>query len=153
MLRRRLNCSDSGIYVATCTLCQEQYVGQTITSFATRWNAHRKVFFWKGRDLLPPRGHPPDVVEHRRREVNNNCVLFMWNSLIYLFLFLFIYYFFYFYFFYYYYYDIINRRSYNQCQLGKVFLNIHFAYVFNKKASSFQSIAIVLSNDSASVFL
>ena len=28
-------------------------------------------------DLLPPRGHPPNVVEHRREEINNNCVLFI----------------------------------------------------------------------------
>ena len=38
-------CKDFGVYVAQCTKCQETYVGQTDTSFSTRWNAHRAK--WK----------------------------------------------------------------------------------------------------------
>ena len=39
----KLNCKSSGIYVAVCVIpnCQENYVGQTITAFNTRFNAHR----------------------------------------------------------------------------------------------------------------
>ena len=43
-LQKYLTCSDFGIYVATCNLCAEQYVGQTITTFAKRWTAHRKMW-------------------------------------------------------------------------------------------------------------
>ena len=35
-LRQRLTCSDYGVYVATCILCKQQYVGQTVTKFSTR---------------------------------------------------------------------------------------------------------------------
>ena len=44
-LKKQLTCSNFGIYAATCTICLEQYVGQTTTSFANRWNGHRAV--WK----------------------------------------------------------------------------------------------------------
>lgn len=44
-LRQKINCKDSGIYVATCTRCEEQYVGQTSTTFTKRWNEHRSR--WK----------------------------------------------------------------------------------------------------------
>ena len=44
-LHQRLICKDSGIYVATCVTCHEQYVGQTSTSFTKRWNEHRSK--WK----------------------------------------------------------------------------------------------------------
>ena len=44
-IRKTLTCIDWGIYVATCTICSERYVGQTCTSFATRWSAHRST--WK----------------------------------------------------------------------------------------------------------
>ena len=39
----KLNCKSCGIYVAVCKIpnCQENYVGQTITAFNTRFNAHR----------------------------------------------------------------------------------------------------------------
>jgi len=32
---------DFGIYVATCVMCHEQYVGQTSNKFSKRWSAHR----------------------------------------------------------------------------------------------------------------
>ena len=44
-LRKYLNCKDHGIYVATCRVCSSQYVGQTMTSFAERWQSHRSA--WK----------------------------------------------------------------------------------------------------------
>ena len=44
-LSKRLKCGDWGIYAATCRRCGMQYVGQTMTSFSTRWNTHRSV--WK----------------------------------------------------------------------------------------------------------
>ena len=50
-LRRKLTCKNFGIYVATCTICKAQYVGQTITEFRKRWNNHRhtwKSFFVNG---------------------------------------------------------------------------------------------------------
>ena len=32
-LKKNLNCKSFGIYVAKCNVCDEHYVGQTITSF------------------------------------------------------------------------------------------------------------------------
>ena len=72
ILRRRLNCSDSGIYVATCTLCQEQYVGQTITSFATRWNSHRKV--WN--DGVTEDGDRAALLTHYKKKHNGHTYTF-----------------------------------------------------------------------------
>ena len=43
-LKQTLNCSNYGIYVATCRLCHKQYVGQTINKFSKRWCHHR--FIW-----------------------------------------------------------------------------------------------------------
>ena len=40
-LNQRLTCADFGIYVATCVICHEQYVGQTSNKFSKRWSAHR----------------------------------------------------------------------------------------------------------------
>ena len=48
-LRQNLTCSNYGIYVATCQLCNNQYVGQTKNKFSTRWNSHRKN--WKNFDF------------------------------------------------------------------------------------------------------
>ena len=40
-LNQSLTCADFGIYVATCVICHEQYVGQTSNKFSKRWSAHR----------------------------------------------------------------------------------------------------------------
>jgi len=40
-LRQMLTWANYGIYVATCKLCGEQYVGQTSNKFLKRWNSHR----------------------------------------------------------------------------------------------------------------
>ena len=40
-LNQSLTCADFGIYVATCAICHEQYVGQTSNKFSKRWSAHR----------------------------------------------------------------------------------------------------------------
>ena len=44
-IKQNLNCKDYGIYAATCNICNEIYIGQTINSFAKRWNTHRSI--WK----------------------------------------------------------------------------------------------------------
>ena len=40
-LNQSLTCADFGIYVTTCVVCHEQYVGQTSNKFSKRWSAHR----------------------------------------------------------------------------------------------------------------
>jgi len=42
-------CANYGIYVATCKLYGEQYVGQTSNKFWKRWNYHRSS--WKAVNL------------------------------------------------------------------------------------------------------
>ena len=44
-LKQHLNCKNYGIYLATCKICGENYVGQSKNAFATRWRGHRKI--WK----------------------------------------------------------------------------------------------------------
>ena len=39
-LNQNLTCANYGIYVATCVLCHEQYVGQTKNKFSKSWSAH-----------------------------------------------------------------------------------------------------------------
>ena len=39
-LNQSLTCADFGIYVATCVICHEQYVGQTSNKISKRWSAH-----------------------------------------------------------------------------------------------------------------
>nr|CAB3263340.1 uncharacterized protein LOC108950821 [Phallusia mammillata] len=43
-ISQHLTCRSYGIYVATCLLCHEQYVGQTKNRFATRWSGHRAIW-------------------------------------------------------------------------------------------------------------
>ena len=43
-LKQNLNCKDNGIYGAKCKICDDFYVGQTVTKFSTRWNGHRKAW-------------------------------------------------------------------------------------------------------------
>ena len=40
-LNQSLTCADFGIYIATCVICHEQYVGQTSNTFSKIWSAHR----------------------------------------------------------------------------------------------------------------
>ena len=40
-LNQSLTYTYFGIYVATCVICHEQYVGQTSNKFSKRWSAHR----------------------------------------------------------------------------------------------------------------
>ena len=47
-LSQSLTCADFGIYVATCVVCHEQYVGQTSNKFSKRWSAHRS--YWNKQD-------------------------------------------------------------------------------------------------------
>ena len=44
-LKQNLTCADYGEYVATCKLCSEQYVGQTVNKILKRWSTHRSQ--WK----------------------------------------------------------------------------------------------------------
>jgi len=39
-LNPSLTCANFGIYVETCVICHEQYVGQTSNKFSKRWSAH-----------------------------------------------------------------------------------------------------------------
>ena len=43
-LTQHLTCKHYGIYVATCCICKEQYVGQTKNRFSIRWNNHRSAW-------------------------------------------------------------------------------------------------------------
>ena len=40
-LNKNTTCSEYGIYVATCVICHEQYVGQTSNKFSKIWSAQR----------------------------------------------------------------------------------------------------------------
>ena len=51
-LNQSLTCADFGIYVATCVMCHEQYVGQTSNKFSKRWSAHRSNWNKQGSDGL-----------------------------------------------------------------------------------------------------
>ena len=44
-IKQQLNCKNYGIYAATCNICKNLYIGQTMNSFTKRWNAHRNI--WK----------------------------------------------------------------------------------------------------------
>ena len=52
-LNPSLTCADFGIYVATCVICHEQYVGQTSNKFSKRWSAHRSN--WNKQDCKTDR--------------------------------------------------------------------------------------------------
>jgi len=39
---QNLTCANYSIYVATCVICHEQYVGQTMNKFSKRWSSHRR---------------------------------------------------------------------------------------------------------------
>jgi len=40
-LNQNLTYANYGVYVATGVTCSQQYVGQTVNKFYTRWTAHR----------------------------------------------------------------------------------------------------------------
>ena len=40
-LNQKLTCTNHGIYVVTCVICHEKYVGQTKNKFFMRWSSHR----------------------------------------------------------------------------------------------------------------
>lgn len=65
-INSKLNCKSSGIYVAICTQpgCEESYVGQTSTSFSTRFSGHRNKWV-----KAPPSQHNRDdtaLLDHYR---------------------------------------------------------------------------------------
>jgi len=43
-LNQKLTCANHGIYVATCVICHEQYVGQAKNKISTRWSSHRSIW-------------------------------------------------------------------------------------------------------------
>ena len=64
-INNNLNCRNFGIYAAICTHCPATYVGQTITSFKDRWNAHRNS--WKkniGQTDLDDRNDQAALLKH-----------------------------------------------------------------------------------------
>jgi len=40
-LNQNLTCTNYGIDVATCVICNKKYVGQTTNKFSKRWSSHR----------------------------------------------------------------------------------------------------------------
>jgi len=38
---QNLTCANYSIYVATCVICQRQYVGHMVNKFSKRWSSHR----------------------------------------------------------------------------------------------------------------
>ena len=44
-IKQNLNCKNHGIYAASCNICNDLYIGQTMNNFTKRWNAHRNI--WK----------------------------------------------------------------------------------------------------------
>ena len=42
-LKQNLNCKDFGIYAATCNICKQVYIDQTINSLTKWWNGHRNI--------------------------------------------------------------------------------------------------------------
>jgi len=50
-LNQKLTCANHGIYVATCGICHEQYVGQTKNKFSTRWSSHRSNWNRPNREI------------------------------------------------------------------------------------------------------
>jgi len=43
-LNQNLTCANCGIDLATCVICNEKYVGQTVNKFSKRWSSHR--IYW-----------------------------------------------------------------------------------------------------------
>jgi len=43
-LKQRTTCANCGIHMATCVLCHQQYVGQTVNKFSTRWSSHQSTW-------------------------------------------------------------------------------------------------------------
>jgi len=41
LLNKNLTCANYSLYVATCAICYQQYCGQTVNKFSTRWLSHR----------------------------------------------------------------------------------------------------------------
>ena len=76
-INNKLNCRNFGIYAAICTHCPATYVGQTITSFKDRWNAHRNS--WKkniGQTNIDDRNDQAALLKHyltHHSDVLNKC--------------------------------------------------------------------------------
>ena len=69
-IKDAMNCKDSGIYAARCTQCSAFYVGQTISSFSTRWNTHR--LNW--RKMVKSRSSGNATEEKNERWKENNAL-------------------------------------------------------------------------------
>ena len=79
-LRQMLTCANYGIYVVTCKLCGEQYVGQTSNKFSKRWNSHRSswntVNLSNDQEQVPLLHHV--VHEHKiekKPKINECCIV------------------------------------------------------------------------------
>ena len=76
-ISNKLNCRNFGIYAAIFTHCPATYVGQTITSFKDRWNAHRNS--WKkniGQTNIDDRNDQAALLKHyltHHSDVLNEC--------------------------------------------------------------------------------
>ena len=74
-IKANLNCKSSGIYVAICTICKETYVGQTSTTFSTRFNNHRKKWI----DAPVSDRDDTALLDHYREQHSNKIT--EWNNL------------------------------------------------------------------------
>ena len=54
-LNQSLTCADFGIYVTTCVICHEQYVGQTSNKFSKRNFPHMAYYFSLPLLVISPR--------------------------------------------------------------------------------------------------
>ena len=73
-IKQVLTCRDYGIYAAQCVLCKETYIGQTCTSFRTRWNTHRNDW----REMMKKKGtYDYPVNKDAEQENNDDKALFL----------------------------------------------------------------------------
>ena len=94
-LNQSLTCADFGIYVATCVICHEQYVGQTSNKFSKRWSAHRNNCHWNKQDCKTDSDKDQTALSrhfsenhstinkpslHKALHLSNNQVVTLWIS-------------------------------------------------------------------------
>ena len=69
-IKQSISCKNFGIYVVECRICRQQYVGQTITSFSTRWAQHRSI--WNAGANANDNNDKASLTLHFKNHHNNN---------------------------------------------------------------------------------
>ena len=64
-LKQTLCCQNFGIYAAICRICNSIYVGQTCTSFKTRWATHRGMWRKMCSGVVKEERHTDDQALYR----------------------------------------------------------------------------------------